>query len=90
MQALLRERLFYVITPAIKYPHSIGLYSRSTLSGQPKNMAIIHSAISYVSARDLRLFNCRINNRISGEALQMEQGAYQKSFAQEFERIINR
>ena len=29
MQALLRERLFYVITPAIKYPHSIGLYSRS-------------------------------------------------------------
>ncbi|MCR5843994.1 MAG: hypothetical protein K6G66_08565, partial [Oscillospiraceae bacterium] len=35
----------------------------SPLSGQPKNMAIIHSAISYVSARDLRLFNCRINNQ---------------------------
>jgi hypothetical protein len=34
----------------------------SPLPGQPKNMAIIHSAISYVSARDLRLFNCRINN----------------------------
>ena len=62
------------ITPAIKYPHSIGLYSRSNiikkysifspLSGQPKNIAIIHSAISYVSARDLRLFNCQINNNI--------------------------
>jgi hypothetical protein len=34
----------------------------SPLPGQPKNMAIINSAILYVSARDLRLLNCRINN----------------------------
>jgi hypothetical protein len=35
----------------------------SPLPGQPKNMAIINSAILYVSARDLRLLNCRINNK---------------------------
>ena len=40
--------------------------------------------------KQLRFVRSEKNNRISGEALQMEQGAYQKSFAQEFERIINR
>jgi hypothetical protein len=36
----------------------------SPLPGQPKNMAIINSAILYVSARDLRLLNCRINTSV--------------------------
>ena len=39
--------------------------------------------------RQLRFVRSEMINRISGEALQTEQEAYQKAFAQEFEKIVN-